>query len=84
MLGAGAPYLSVGGDLDDIKDFQAGLQLRNNTIYQAGGAVHVTVSGQTISFQEFQHRGFDNTSTTHNGIPSIDTINRWAKQLLGM
>jgi len=84
ILAAGAPYLSVGGDLDDIKDFQAGLQLRNNTIYQAGGAVHVTVSGQTISFQEFQHRGFDNTSTTHNGIPSIDTINRWAKQLLGM
>jgi hypothetical protein len=31
-----------------------------------------------------QSKGFDKTTTTHNEIPSIETINGWAKQLLGM
>jgi hypothetical protein len=53
ILSAGAPYLSVGGALDDRTDFEDGLQLRNNTIYQAGN-VKVKISGKTISFSEFQ------------------------------
>jgi hypothetical protein len=84
ILAEGAPYLSVGGDLDDVKDFQAGLKLRNNTIYQTGGAVKVVVGGKTVTFKEFQAKGFDKTTTTHADIPSIETINGWAKQLLGM
>merc|ERR1712195_340905 len=84
ILAAGAPYLSVGGDLNDRKDFESGLQLANNTIYQQGSGVMVTISGQKIPFSEFQSKGFDKTTTTHNEIPSIETINGWAKQLLGM
>ena len=84
ILAAGAPYLSVGGSLDDLKDFNAGLQLKNNTIYQAGGQIEVIVSGKKTSFNDFQRRGFDPTSKTSGDMPSVEQITAWGKQLLGM
>lgn len=84
VLDEGAPYLSVGGSLDDRKDFEAGLQLGNNTIYSHGGSVDVTVSGTTTTFEKFQRRGFDPTSSVSGDMPSPDTIIGWARPLLNL
>jgi len=84
ILAPGAPYLSIGGDLGDSKDFNDGLHLRNNTIYQAGGNVKVVVSGQTLAFEDFQKRGFDPSTKVSGEMPSVDQITDWGKQILAM
>ena len=84
ILSPGAPYISSGGDLSDVKDFNNGLKLKNNTIFADGGSVNVKVGGQTVSFKEFQSRGFDLSSKVRGDMPSTNQIIRWAKQLLGM
>jgi len=84
ILDAGAPYLSVGGSVDDRKDFEAGLKLSNNTIYQAGGDVQVIVGKKHLSFKMFQGKGFDPTSKAVGDMPTVEQITQWGKNLLGM
>ena len=84
VLDKGAPYLSVGGSLDDRKDFEAGLQLSNNTIYSEGGSVQVTLGKDTTTFAKFQAKGFDATSSVSGDMPTPDRIVSWARPLLGL
>jgi hypothetical protein len=84
ILSDGAPYLSVGGSLDDLKDFNDGLVLGNNTIYQNGGDVQVIVGKQPTSLKDFQAKGFDPTTKQSGTMPSVDQITAWGKGLLGM
>ena len=84
VLDEGAPYLSVGGSLDDRKAFEEGLDLSNNTIYSVGGSVDVTVSGTTTTLAKFQGKGFDLTSSVSGDMPTPDVIVAWARPLLGL
>jgi hypothetical protein len=84
---AGDPYIHAdAGSLDDLKTFQNGMVLRNNTIYIPGGDANsvVTVGGEQTSFSSFQQRGFDPTSHVIDGAPSVDQIVSWAEPLLGL
>ena len=90
VLDKGAPYLSVGGRLDDRAGFEAGLKLSNNTVYSEGGDFDSIISlnggdkPAKLSFSEFQKRGFDRSSRVLADMPSPDTIISWARPLLGL
>ena len=90
MLDKGAPYLSVGGRLDDRKGFEAGLKLSNNTVYSEGGdfGTIVQINGgdhkKRLSFGDFQKQGFDTSSRVSGDMPTPDAIVSWARPLLGL
>ena len=90
VLDKGAPYLSVGGRLDDRKGFEAGLKLSNNTVYSEGGdfGTIVQINGgdhkKRLSFGDFQKQGFDTSSRVSGDMPTPDTIVSWARPLLGL
>merc|ERR1712194_109874 len=77
---AGTPYMVAAGSLQDRKDFNTGLVLRNNTIWIPGGdsASLVSVGGTQVSFADFQKSGFDPSSRVVAGAPSMDQIVAWA------
>jgi len=79
---AGAPYMVSGGILSDPKGFATGLVLSNNTIYAPSGSVSFTLSGDTVTFEQFQADGFDATSSVSGAMPSNDQILAWARPLL--
>ena len=90
VLDKGAPYLSVGGRLDDRAGFEAGLKLSNNTVYSDGGDFSsiVIVNGgdkqAKVSFSEFQKQGFDPTSRVSGNMPTPEDIVGWARPLLNL
>jgi hypothetical protein len=62
--------------------FNDGITLGNNTLYVPGGAPKITCGTTTVSFAEFQAKGYDLSSKMVGSLPSNDTIIAWAKELL--
>lgn len=80
---ANDPYYVGGGDLSDVKDFNDGMKLSNNTIYAPDGNVSLSVSGDVVSFETFQSLGFDPTSVVSSDVPSTSQVKQWARSKLG-
>ena len=84
------PYLDVGGvtGADCFKSalgkakFEDGLMVGNNTIYAPLGQAKVQCGKDTISFTDFQGKGFDAGTTISANMPSAPTIIGWAQELL--
>ena len=79
---AGDPYMVSGGVLADPAGFASGMVLGNNTIYAPRGAVSVTLSGDKVTFEQFQSKGFDASSAISGEMPSNEQIIAWGRPLL--
>lgn len=67
----------------EMKAFEAGITLGNNTLYVPGGEPTISC-GKIIKFSAFQAKGYDLTSSVVSKLPTNDTIIGWAKELLSM
>ena len=65
-----------------LPTFEAGLVVGNNTIYVPGGSATVSCGGTTLTFEEFQGRGYDLGSHLVPALPNASTIIQWASALL--